>query len=153
MATELSVKLKVSVWCDFVPSRLMLLRAAGVQDHRLVSGETDIQQEVFSWQMREDHLAGITGESLRLRLRDLLVERFDPSRPPSERRFGELREFLDEAAAVLEAGATEWTGSQDAPVDDEDAPYRLNPLLALRAHLEWLYAVFADQPGVSVSIR
>lgn len=153
MAAESYIKLRVSVWRDFVPSRAMLLRVAGQQDHRLLSGDSDLQQEVFSWQMREDHLAGITDEASRLKLRDLLVERFDPTRPPNERRFEALREFLDEASTVVEAGGTEWTGSQDAPVDDEDAPYRLNPLLALCAHLEWLYAVFAGQPGVSVSIR
>ncbi len=153
MATETSVKLKVSVWRDFVPSRAMLLRVAGEQDHRLLSGDAELQQEIFSWQMREDHLAGITDEGSRLKLRDLLMDRFDPSRPPSERRFEALREFLDEAATVVEGGGTEWTGSQDAPFDDEDSPYRLNPLLALRGHLDWLYAVFAGQPGVSVSIR
>jgi hypothetical protein len=153
VATETSIKLKVSVWRDFVPSRAMLLRVAGEHDHRLLSGDAELQQEIFSWQMREDHLAGVIDEASRLKLRDLLVDRFDPSRPPSERRFDALREFLDEAAGVLEAGGTEWTGSQDAPSEDEDTPYRLNPLLALRAHLDWLYVVFAGQPGVSVSIR
>ena len=84
---------------------------------------------------------------------ELLSERFDASRPPNERRFEALRDFLDEAAKIVDGGGAEWTGSQDAPVEDEDVPYRLNPLLALRLHLEWLYAVFAGQPGVSVSIR
>lgn len=139
MAVESSVKLKVSIWRDFVPNRSMLLRLAGEQDHRLLGGDSDLQLEVFSWQMREDHLSGIIDDTARLRLRDLLVDRFDPSRPPSERRFEALREFLDHAAKVLDEGGTEWTGSQDASVDDEDTPYRLNPLLALRSHLEWLY--------------
>jgi hypothetical protein len=54
MATESYVNLKVSVWRDFVPSRAMLLRVAGEEEHRLLSGDSDLQQEVFSWQMRED---------------------------------------------------------------------------------------------------
>jgi hypothetical protein len=64
-----------------------------------------------------------------------------------------LTEFLDEAQRVINVGQAEWTVSQDAPFDDEDVPYRLNPLLALKLHLEWLASIFRDQPGVSVSVR
>jgi hypothetical protein len=153
MTAESSIRLKISVWRDFAPSRSMLFRAPGERDHWFLGGDSELQQEVFSWHMREDHFAGISDDTARRRLRDLLSERFDASRPPDERRFEELRDFLDEAAKIIDGGGAEWTGSQDAPAEDEDVPYRLNPLLALRLHLEWLCAVFAGQPGVSVSIR
>ena len=153
MTAESSIKLKISVWRDFVPSRSMLFRAAGEQDHRFLGGDSELQQEVFSWHMREDHVAGISDDAARLRLRGLLIEHFDASRRPDERRFEAVREFLDEAAKIIDSGGSEWTGSQDASAEDEDVPYRLNSLLALRVHLEWLYAVFAGQPGVSMSVR
>jgi hypothetical protein len=153
MSAESTIKLKVSVWRDFVPSRSIIFRAVGEQDSHFLGGDSELQQEVFSWQVREDFLAGISDEAARLSLRERLVERFDASRPPSDRRFDALRDFLDEAEKLIAAGASEWTGSQDAPVEDEDTPYRLNPLLALKLHLEWLYCVFSEQPGISVSVR
>jgi hypothetical protein len=131
----------------------MVFRSSGGQDHQLSGGDSELQQEVFSWHIREDHLAGISDEATRLRLQNLLIERFEASRPPAERRFAMLQAFLDEAGQIIDAGSAEWIGSQDAPAEDEDVPYRLNPLLALRTHLEWLHSVFANQPGISVSVR
>lgn len=115
--------------------------------------ESDLQQEVYSWQMREDPFGGVYDEGTRTRLHELLVDRFEASRPPSERRVEALGEFLDKAGQVVEAGQAEWTVSQDSPVDDEDVPYRLNPLLALKLHLEWVANIFGGRPGISVSIR
>ena len=88
-----------------------------------------------------------------MRLRELLIDKFEASQPPSMRRIEALTGFLDEAQRVIEVGQAEWTVSQDAPFDDEDVPYRLNPLLAIKLHLEWLLSIFKGQPGVSVSIR
>ena len=95
----------------------------------------------------------MTDEDARTRLRELLVDRLEASQPPSKRRIEALNEFLNEAQRVIDAGQAEWTVSQSAPVDDEDAPYRLNPLLALKLHLEWLASTFKGQPGITVSVR
>jgi hypothetical protein len=91
MATQSYIKLRISVWRDFVSRRTVLFRVAGQHDYRLLSDHSDPQQEIFSWQMREDHLHGSTHEASRLR--DLLVERFHPARPPNERRFEALRAY------------------------------------------------------------
>jgi hypothetical protein len=69
------------------------------------------------------------------------------------RRIDLLSDFLREAARVLDAGGAEWTVSLDPPVEDEDAPYRLNSLLALRNQIDWLAQVFGGLPGISVSVR
>jgi hypothetical protein len=41
----------------------------------VITGDSEIQQEVFSWQMREDPFDGILGDADRAKLRELLFER------------------------------------------------------------------------------
>jgi hypothetical protein len=151
--TESTAKLRISVWRDFVPSKSLTFRRDGETDHQVLANDAHLQQEVLSWQTREDAFAGVIDEEIRVRLREKLIERFEPSRPPTDRKVDMLRDFIDDANGVIEAERSEWTGSQDPPVDDEDAPYALNSPLALKLHLEWLMEVFSEQPGVSVSVR
>lgn len=153
MISESSVKLKLSVWRDFIPSRALVMHKGHEDDHQVLTADSDLQQEVYCWQMREDPFDGVSEEAVRLKLRELLFDRFDASLPPSERRFSRIQAFIDAASSAIDNGEAEWTISQDAPVDDEDNPYRLNPLLALKLHLQWLSGSFAEQPGISVSIR
>ena len=153
MASESLTKFKLSVWRDFVPSKALILRQDGGKGRQVLANESELQQEVYSWHTREDPFGGVSDEDARIRLRELLVDRFEASQPPANRRVEMLIEFLNEAQRVIDAGHAEWTVSQDAPVDDEEAPYRLNPLLALSLHIEWLMSSFSGQPGVSVSVR
>ena len=152
MSGESSIKLKLSVWRDFVPSKSLVLRAASGADQQ-ISVDSDIQQEIFCWHMREDPFGGVLDANVRVRLHELLIERFEASKPPSQRHFQAINDFLKEAMTVIDANQAEWTVSQDSPADDEDAPRRLNPLLGLVLHIKWLSESFAGQPGVSVSIR
>jgi hypothetical protein len=153
MARDTSIKLKLSVWRDFNPRRSIIQWRDESSNVQLLSANKDLQQEVYCWQMMEDPFSGISDDSSRLRLHDLLLGRFDSSKPPIDRRVQYLDEFVEEARGVIEAGGSEWTISQDAPVDDEDAPYMMNPLLALALHLDWLRSSFIGQPGISISIR
>jgi len=153
MVSESTAKLRISVWRDFAPSKALVFRGRDAQ-HQVLESDSDLQQEIYRWQLKEDPFSGVSDEDLRARLRIKLVEVFEPSRPPGERRWSALKEFLDEATAALGGGHAEWTASQDAPLDDDDeVPYELNPLLALVLHLKWLSDMFSEQPGVSVSIR
>lgn len=153
MTLDSMVKLRLSIWRDFSPNRSLIYRQSADSEQHFLNGDSDLQQEIFSWQMREDPFSGISDPNVREELRSLLVDEFEPSRPPSERKVGALQRFLGVAASVVDRGEAEWAASQDAPIDDEEAPYRLNPLLAFKNHLDWLVHCFADEPGVSVSIR
>jgi hypothetical protein len=146
-------KIKLSVWREFVPNRALILRHGDNVGHEVLGGESDLLQEVYTWRTREDPFGGVSDDGSRMRLRESLIDRFEASQPPSKRRIEALKEFLVEAQRVIDAGQAEWTVSQDGPSEDEDAPYRLNPLLALKLHLEWLATIFGGQPGVSVSVR
>lgn len=153
MATESIVKLKLSVWRDFAPGKPLALWSGGQREQQVISGDSEIQQEIFSWQMREDPFDGVLAEEDRAKLRELLLDRFEPSSDPRQRRVNGLKDFVDEADRVLTGGKSEWTISLDPPKEDEDAPYRLNPLLALRNQIEWLIGSFGGIPGLSVSVR
>ncbi|GAA3714601.1 hypothetical protein GCM10022268_24150 [Sphingomonas cynarae] len=153
MGADTSAKLKLSVWRDFNPSRALIQWRQESSEVHLLSADRDLQQEVYSWQMKEDPFGGVPDDAIRANLHALLMERFASSKSPSDRRVDLLQDFISEAKRVVRDGQSEWTGSQAAPDDDEDAPYMLNPLLALALHLDWLRASFSGQPGISVSIR
>ena len=147
------VKLRISVWRDFSPARALTLWIGDRPERQVISSDSDIQQEVFAWQMREDPFAGISDEADRSRLRALLFDRLEPSIPPEGRGIDRLNDFLKEATRILDADGSEWTVSLDPPIEDEDAPYRLNSLLALRNQVDWVAQVFGGLPGISVSVR
>lgn len=147
------VKLKLSVWRDYIPSKALVLHRGVDAPRHLPSSDSALQQEIYCWHTREDPFAGISDDEIRAKLRSLLLDAFDPSLPPSERRFSSLRPFLEEASRAVNDQKSEWAISQDPPADDEEWPYRLNPLLALKLHLDWLTGCFLEQPGISVSVR
>lgn len=153
MVGDLHTKLRISVWRDFTPPKALTLRGRTGDGHYLLTNDAELQQEVFTWQMREDPFGGISDELKRKKLREFLVDRFQASHPPARRRVEALRDFLKEVDLVMDSGEVEWMVSQDAPAEDEEDPYKVNPLLALKLHLEWILESFAGQPGVSVSIR
>ena len=85
MAADSLTKIKLSVWRDFVPSKALILRQSEIEEHRVLAGDSNLQQEVYTWHMREDPFGGVTDEDARIRLRQLLVDRFEASQPPSKR--------------------------------------------------------------------
>jgi hypothetical protein len=153
LTTDSSIKLKLSIWRNFVPNSSLVFRAAAGQQGHVMVGDTHLQEEIYTWHLKEDAFGGVTDEGIRAELQQLLVDTFSASHAPEQRRFAVLDEFLQKADAAIEAKHAEWTVCQDAPVDDEDIPYRINSLLALKLHLQWLANCFAGQPGISVSIR
>ena len=53
MADSLT-KIKLSVWRDFAPSRALILRQDGEEGYHVLANESDLQQEVYTWHMREE---------------------------------------------------------------------------------------------------
>ncbi|MCJ8237801.1 hypothetical protein [Peteryoungia algae] len=150
MAYDNLAKLRVSIWKDYTPPRSLMIH----QDHgKQLGGDDILQQEVYSWSMREDPFGGVADEALRNELRELLVVPFQPSNPPSQRRISKMEPFLLKAEEAIQNGVTEWTVSLEGAGDDDDFPARVNPLLALNLQLKWLVRSFGHQPGVSVAIR
>ena len=152
MAAETSAKLKLSIWRAFSPSRRVRAWDGEGKVPQISDSDFNLQEEVYSWLLREDFLAGISDDGARRRLEERL-RLLDPSRLPSERRLDVLEGFVSEAEDILESGAAGLSPILNPLVDDEDAPSTINALLALTLHLKWLSRCFADRPGISVSIR
>ncbi len=153
MAVETGVKLRLSIWRDFVPNRTLALPDEAGGSHRILTSDSNLQEEVYSWHLREDPFAGIPDEDFRRRLRERLFQRLEASRSPSERRLAVLDDFATEAQRAIDSGNAGFVPIQDPLPDDEDAPGEINALLALTLHLKWLSRCFANRPGISVSIR
>ena len=152
MAVEPRLGLKLSIWRDFAPDRRLGAWDGEGKHRQLPDPGFNLQEEVYSWPLREDFRSSISDDEARRRLEGW-IRRLDPSHPPSERRFDVLDGFVSEAEGVLESGAAGLSPILDSSADDEDTPAQMNALLALTLHLKWLSRCFADRPGISVSIR
>ena len=151
MAIESSVGVRVTIWRPYAPDRPLAFQSADSETLRLVSPEMQFQQEAFTWQAREDIWGGVVNAEVRERLSQRFITDFEPVLPPSERGMEKLQALLAElAVAIPEA---EWSASGQQVEDDGETPYRLNSLLAFHAQMRWLYEVFKDVPGASVSVR
>ena len=105
------------------------------------------------WHLHESVLNSIPNEEDRATLNGSLTDPFAPLLPPSERRCIKLAGFLEKAKTILDSGSSEWTLSEDPPIDDSERPHRLNALLAFYNHMLWIAEVFRDDPSISLSIR
>ena len=151
MPAQPGVELTLSVWRAFAPPRTLVLFDE-TREHQMLDPESDLQQEVYSWQLREDPFAGIEDEQVRLDLRERL-DRLNVSRPPPERRLAVLQDFIAAAERALDSRQVEWSPSRSQAPDHDELPREINALMALVLHLKWLLACFANCPSVSVSIR
>lgn len=152
MAVEASARLRLSIWRDFAPSRRLGAWDGEGKPHQVPDPGFNLQEEVYSWQLREDFLAGISDDEARRRL-EARLQLLNPLHPPSERRLDVLEAFVSEAEDVLASDAAGPSPILNPSGDDEGAPGTIDSLLALTLHLKWLSRCFADRPGVSVSIR
>lgn len=143
--------LRVTIWHPYVPSQ-------PVSHHSAEHGPTyfapkDLQQDVFSWQVRDDVWGGIAAEEIRRSLRDGFISAFDPYLPPGDRSVEKLTLFVQQLRKVVRSSASDWSVSGQEPDDDADSSPRLNALLAFERQLSWMEEVFRHLPGVSVTVR
>ena len=151
MPAQPGVVLTLSVWRAFAPRRT-LVSFDEASEHRILEAESNLQQEVYSWKLREDPFAGIEDERVRLDLRERL-HRLNVSNPPRERRLAVLEDFITAAERALDSRQVDWSPSRSQAPEHDESPQEINALMAFVLHLKWLLACFANCPSVSVSIR
>ena len=152
--TSESPPFRISLWKDYVPARTLI-----ATDSRESTGVSKIlirdnlQEEIYAWQTSEDPFDGITDTAIRNELHQLLVERLNPSAPPSKRRIRVLREFVTKAETAIGTQQVEWVLGKSQANDDDEGIAPINSLLALTLHIKWLISCFERRPGISVSVR
>lgn len=151
MTAEAVAKFRLSVWREYTPIRSLVVHDQH-QPPRLLSASEDLQEEIYRWSLPDDPFAGVSQEECRASLKAKLVDEFNPTRPPKNRRVQALDAFLEEAEGLLSDGRSEWTVSQSGERSD-GSPIYVNALLSLTIHLKWLRNMFVEQPGISLSIR
>lgn len=156
MAEGTSVKFTLTIWRDFVPPRPLAINVQG-DGRQVFDSESGLQEQVYSWPLREDVFAGVSDDESRKELHERLVNRLADFNPPSERRLEVLRDFIAAAESVIEAGGVSCVqgesrlgGNGD---NEEHERVEVNSLLALTLHLKWVVGCFGDRPGISVSVR
>lgn len=152
MVTE-STQAWLSIWRNFAPSAPLAVQDAAAS-WRIVTTDSKLQEEVYSWPLPTDPFGCIDEEGVRDDLREALFDRLDVSLPPEGRGIVVLREFVEKAErAVHEGHAGPLPANSASTAPSTHTPLEPNPLLALAVHLGWLVRCFGDRPNVSVTIR
>lgn len=151
-----SVKFTLTIWRDFVPPRPLAI-STQEDGSQVFDSDSGLQEQVYSWPLREDVFAGVSDDESRQELHDRLVNRLADSNPPSERRLDVLRDFIDASEKVIDARGVICVQSESRFEENTDNEVydrvAVNSLLALTIHLKWVVACFGDRPGISVSVR
>ena len=143
---------RLSIWRDIEPTPPLAMQDEET-GWRVITRDSGVQQEVYSWPLLSDPFGGIANDDVRKDVREALLGPLNMSLPPAERRVAALDEFVAKAEQAIEAGQTGPLPSHSASVGATAVASEPNPLLALLQHIKWLKRCFADRPGVSVSIR
>lgn len=108
-------------------------------------------EEAYNWEPAESIWDAVEKADTE-RLRELLLEGFSPGKPPEARDIHALHNVLEQIEAIVTGGRAKWKDCQQLDVDG-DTNLRANLLLSFLHHLTWLCDVFADVPGVSITVR
>ena len=156
MAIGTSVKFTLIIWRDFIQQRPLSI-STREDGRQFFDSDSELQEQVYLWPIREDAFAGVFDDESRKDLHDRLVNRLADSNPPSERRLEVLLDFIQASEKVMDAGKVRCVQGESRL--DENSENELhdrvevNSLLALTIHLKWIVACFGDRPGISFSVR
>lgn len=156
MAIETETPFRLSVWRPARLARPLTLESEA--DGRPRCSELSVEalhEQVYTWEPQEDVLIGEADRSTADQIREVLVERFNPHRPPADRSFDRFRDALETIGTVLAIRTAVWSECQTCArgLDDPDTLLRSDPLRGLHLHLTWIFGVFKDVPGASVAVR
>lgn len=134
-----------------MPDRQLAFVGSEAASVSLVGPDIQLQQEAFTWLVKEDIWGGVIDSSARQNLSQRLQSEFEPVLPPSQRTMEQFNTLLMDIAQIL--GKVEWSDSGQQLEEDGDNPVRLNALLSFYLQASWIYEIFKDSPGASVAIR
>jgi hypothetical protein len=119
----------------------------------------EFHEQIYAWEPKGIDIWGsIRSPADTQNLRTLLLDTFNPSpaSPVDRRRIGHMQPALDALAAILSGQPSlDWADAWDVidPSQAESSSQRANTIAVLYNQLLWMYEVFKDVPGATVSIR
>ena len=113
-----------------------------------------IYEQAYSWRIKGDIWTALTANEDATEIREFFTSEFSSDKPPEERTFNKLKARLEKLSNYLNDSDNRLWQTWEQPIDkDEENFYQIQPFLSLYYHLNWLYEVFHDVPGASVTIR
>jgi len=151
-----STALRLTVWKPLVFGR-RIARDSGAPGGEWPLPQSDeLYVEVYRWHLAEAPWESAEPEDA-ARLREALIDRFNPFRPALERRFDMVTQTLQDFEAVLKTGRSTWRESIQviaaATEDDEDQQFRLDSVRTFFINLKWINQVFHTVPQANVTVR
>lgn len=146
-----SFAFRLAVWKPANLARRLMVYSAD-QTHM----QCMFHEQVYSWETEEDIWGSLVDVDQTRKVKSALIDAFDPSRSPEERSFVRLKEALDRLREVLsKADATAWSECYKTVKAQgyDEINLRANTVLLLYRHLEWIWHIFKDVPGASVTAR
>lgn len=150
------VQLRLEVWRPARPDKRLLYERPDDGDQCPNELQADhLHEQVYGWRLFGDVWTSLGTGEMAIAIKEKLTVGFNPSLPPKERGFGEMRSVVKEMSTYLaDAQNRRWQDwEQLTDEDDPDSTYRVQPLLSFYHHLRWLCDLFQDVPGASVTIR
>ena len=108
-------------------------------------------EEAYTWEPAESIWDSLVKADTD-RMRELLVEGFSPDKPLEKREIRSFRSVLEEIERIVADGRAEWKDCQQTD-ESGDVNLRANLLLSFLHHLTWICNVFADVPGISITVH
>jgi hypothetical protein len=146
-------KLRVTVWQPYFAGCMLAFQREGASEFDLLSGDFELQREVFTWPLQEDVWAGLVDSDLRAALQQRFANDFQATRPPGERGMDTLEKFVGDLGNALQLGKSEWSVAESGAAEFSSTSLMINSLSAFHKQLNWMLDMFRDLPGASVSIR
>ena len=146
-------KFRVTVWQPYFAGCMLAFPREGATEYDLLSGDFELQREVFTWPLQEDVWAGLADYDLRAELQQRFTDDFQASRPPVERGMDKLEKFVENLRDALQLGKSEWSVAESGAAEFSSTSLMINGLSAFHNQLNWMLDMFRDLPGASVSVR
>ena len=168
MANEPETRLRFSLWrparLDGTYLHVTGGHESGSERSALLDGSTVLEQ-IYAWDSGPYDLALCSDPAAAQRITDRLLRPFGAQRPPSERQVQCFLEADNRPARSLnlvteliddpevQSGAY-WSDCEETVLaGDKELNQRVNAVLGVLRHLQWIARVYADVPSASVLIR
>lgn len=157
MTSEPDVRFHFSVWRPARIDRVYLHvtgGGSGSERTAFLDGSAVLEQ-LYAWDPGPHDYALSASSEVTRRINDGLLQPFGEHHPPQERR---VRRFLDAVKELLDdsdmQAGTYWSDCEDTVVAGEtELNLRVNAVLGVLRHLQWIAQVYAEVPDASVLIR